>query len=143
MNMIATNSVQLDVFGNKIDEEYYKTCEEEYCFNFRGTLPLPELLHLLPDYDFLILPSRFTEMSSMMVKDAFQNYLPVIASAAKGNREVIKEGKNGFLFEYDNAKNLARTIDKAYRLKNEGWLPVFKNVTSAEKDLDEILSYYN
>ncbi|MGN6266147.1 MAG: hypothetical protein ACTHM5_10770, partial [Ginsengibacter sp.] len=65
------------------------------------------------------------------------------ASSAKGNRDAIDDGINGFLFEYDNSTDLARTIDKAYRLKNDDWLPVFKHAGSAAKDFDEILSYYN
>lgn len=142
MNLIDTRSVQLDVFGNKIDEEYFKNCEREYSFNFRGTLPLPELLQLLPDYDFLILPSMFTEMSSMIVKDAFKNHLPVIASAAKGNVEIIKEGMNGFIFEYDNYNDLARKIDSSYQLLSKGWQPSFSNEYNNEKDIQEIISFY-
>lgn len=142
MNLIDTGTLQLDVFGNKIDDAYYQNCEQEYSFNFRGTLPLPELLQLLPDYDFLILPSLFTEMASMMVKDAFQNHLPVIASAAKGNVEVIKEGKNGFIFEYDNYRDLARKIDSGYQLLSGGWQPTFSDDYNNEKDIQEIISYY-
>jgi glycosyltransferase involved in cell wall biosynthesis len=88
------------------------------------------------------MPSVFTEMYSMMIKDAFTNNLPVIASAAKGNADVIKEGKNGFIFKYGDHKDLARVIDEAYNLKQKGWQPEFETNDSAESDLQEILSYY-
>jgi glycosyltransferase involved in cell wall biosynthesis len=141
MNLIKPN-IELDVFGNVVDEKYNETCRNEYEYNFKGTLPLKDLLHLLGQYDFLVMPSVFTEMYSMMIKDAFKNNLPVIASAAKGNADVIQQGKNGFIFNYDDHKDLARVIDKAYDLKQNGWQPEFETNTSTESDLQKILSYY-
>jgi len=141
MNLIKTN-IKLDVFGNVIDEEYNEKCKSEYSFNFRGTLPLAELLKLLDQYDFLVMPSVFTEMSSMMIKDAFKSHLPVIASAAKGNVDVIKHKKNGFIFNYDDAKDLARVIDESYNLKQKGWQPQFETNGTSESDLQKIISYY-
>ena len=143
MNSISTENIELDVFGNIVDENYYKACTNKYSFNFKGTLPLEELLGILKDYDFLIMPSVFTEMYSMMIKDAFHYQLPVIGSAAKGNVDAINEGKNGFIFSYDDHHDLARVIDKAYSLKINGWLPEFDKNVSQQDDLNEILSYYS
>jgi glycosyltransferase involved in cell wall biosynthesis len=81
-------------------------------------------------------------MFSLIIKDAFYEKLPVIASSAKGNRDAITDGVNGFLFEYDNAEDLAKTIDKAYQLKVNGWMPEFSYPENPEKDNEEILSYY-
>ncbi|MDQ6902762.1 MAG: glycosyltransferase [Bacteroidota bacterium] len=143
MNKISTNGISLDVFGNKVDDRYFKKCETAHAFNFKGTIPRKELLSKLADYDFLILPSVFTEMFPLVIQEAFFDSLPVIASAAKGNVDVITDGKNGFIFEYGNYKDLARVIDKAYTLKKNGWKPVFETNDSHEKDLKEILSYYS
>lgn len=141
MNLIKRN-IDLDVFGNVVDEAYNEKCKSEYSFNFRGTLPLKDLLSLLDEYDFLVMPSVFTEMSSMMIKDAFLCHLPVIASSAKGNADVIMVGKNGFIFEYNSYKDLARVIDEAYGLKQNGWHPVFEESNWYERELEQILSYY-
>ena len=141
MNSINEN-IELDVFGNIVDESYNQKCISEYSYNFKGTLPLKDLLNLLDQYDFLVMPSVFTEMSSMMIKDAFQYHLPVIASSAKGNVDVIMVGKNGFIFEYNDYKDLARVIDEAYGLKQNNWHPLFEATDSRERDLGQILSYY-
>lgn len=141
MNLIKEDLV-LDVFGNIVDEGYFEKCKEEYNLNFEGTLPLKDLLELLDQYDFLVMPSVFTEMYSMMIKDAFTYHLPVIASAAKGNADVIREGKNGFIFNYDDHKDLARVIDEAYNLKKKGWQAEFETNNSAANDWEQILSYY-
>lgn len=142
MNLISTENIQLDVFGNVVDVKYNSDCERAFEFNFKGTLPLQKLLLLLPEYDFLVLPSVFTEMYSMILKDALKNQLPVIASAAKGNADIIKEGKNGFIFNYDDYKSLAEVIDKAFCLKLNGWKPEFEPDDSFENGAQEILSYY-
>jgi glycosyltransferase involved in cell wall biosynthesis len=142
MQKINTRGIEIDVYGNKTDEEYFRTCQAKYPFVYKGIIERKELLTLLPDYDFMVLPSVFTEMYPMVIQEAFNSGLPVIASAAKGNVNVIKDSENGFLFEYANAKDLALTIDKAYYLKQEGWKPSFTYPDDSEKDVAEILSYY-
>lgn len=142
MNGITTRDIQLDVYGNIMDRDYYDQCIKEYSFNFKGTTNYVQMLGILKEYDFLILPSIFPEMYSLIIKDSFYEQLPVIASSSKGNKDVIVDGVNGFLFDYDNAKDLAGTIDRAYQLKDNGWVPVFSEPGNPEKDIEEIVSYY-
>lgn len=142
MRELKTAGVEIEVYGNVVDEDYFKNCQDTYPFNYKGILPREELLKLLPHYDFLVLPSVFTEMYPMVIQEAFHAGLPVIASAAKGNVDLIEEGKNGFLFDYDNDSDLTRVIDTAYKLKNSGWLPLFKTNEFADKNIQELLSYY-
>ncbi|KAA9036399.1 glycosyltransferase family 4 protein [Ginsengibacter hankyongi] len=142
MALIPEAAIALDVFGNIVDESYYKSCKENFNFNYRGAVPRVELLNKYREYDFLILPSAFTEMYSLALREAFDEGLPVIVSAAKGNKDVVDEGMNGFIFEYDNYKDLANVIVKAYKLKEEGWKPVFKTTNLPEQDIEEIISYY-
>jgi glycosyltransferase involved in cell wall biosynthesis len=142
MNLVSNDEVQLDVFGNKVDPVYFTDCMKEYAFNYGETLGHHELLKLFPEYDFLILPSLFTEMYPLVIQEALSAHLPVIASAAKGNIDIIKEGKSGFIFEYNNYKDLARVIDKSYSLKENGWQPEFETIAPSKRDTKEILSYY-
>lgn len=142
MQHLNESKIEIDVYGNKVDEAYYDSCLIKYAFNFKDIVPREALLNLLHEYDFLVLPSIFTEMYPMVIQESFDAQLPVIASAAKGNAAMVKEGVNGFLFEYDNAKDLARTIDKAYHLKLNGWEPEFKKNGNPEKNIEEMLSYY-
>lgn len=143
MKHVKTRNLCLHVYGNIIDGKYFEECKKRYSFNFKGTTNYSHLLKILKEYDFLVLPSIFTEMFSLVIKDAFYEGLPVIASSAKGNRDAITSGINGFLFEYDNAMDLAETIDKAYSLKQNGWRPEFTYPQYPEKDIEEIISYYD
>ncbi|MEO6707249.1 MAG: glycosyltransferase [Ginsengibacter sp.] len=142
MNRVETKNISLDVYGNIVEQKYFENCKRDYSFKFKGTTNYFQLLENLKEYDFLVLPSVFTEMYSLIIKDAFYEKLPVIASSAKGNRDAINDGVNGFLFGYDNAKDLAKTIDKAYQLKQNGWVPEFSYSDNPEKDIEEIVSYY-
>jgi glycosyltransferase involved in cell wall biosynthesis len=142
MQKTITKRIEIDVYGNVVEENYFKKCQHLFSFNYKGSIAREELLALLPNYDFLVLPSVFTEMYPMVIQEAFSIGLPVIASAAKGNRDVIVDEVNGFLFEYDDPKDLAKTIDKAYQLKGNGWMPDFSYSDHPEKDIEEIVSYY-
>ncbi len=143
MKIIKRKSIRVDVVGNKVDEKYFFECEKNFAFTYKGPVQREELLSKLPDYDFLVLPSVFTEMYSMVLQEALIAHVPVIASAAKGNIDAINEGKNGFLFNYDDHKDLARVVDKAYDLLENKWVPEFQTPNNYENDLKEILSYYN
>lgn len=142
MHLIDTKDLTVDVFGNIVDENYYKRCRNIYNFNYQGSIPHSQLLEKFHDYDFLVLPSIFTEMFSLVLNEAFYERLPVIVSTAKGNKDVVEDGVNGFLFEYDDAGSLAKTIDKAYDLLRSGWIPTFKKPAEEAKDIKEIISYY-
>ncbi|MDQ2719752.1 MAG: glycosyltransferase [Bacteroidota bacterium] len=143
MNLIHSKNLELDVYGNKVDEGYFDKCLQEYAFKYKGSVTRDNLMAQIKTYDFLVLPSVFTEMYPLVILDALHRHLPVIASTAKGNKDVIINGVNGFLFEYDDAGDLAKTIDKTYRLKTEGWKPEFKYPENPDKDIEEIISYYS
>ena len=142
MNQVADKELRMDVYGNIVDDAYYRSCLDTYKFNFKGTKPYEQLLGVLQEYDFLVLPSVFSEMYSLIIKDAFYEQLPVIASAAKGNVDAVSNGVSGFLFEYGNARDLALTIEKAYAWKKKGWKPVFSYPANPREDVEEIVSYY-
>ena len=142
LHWLKAKDIQLDVYGNIVDEGYFNACKSDFAFNYMGSIPRKDLVKTFSAYDFLILPSVFTEMNSLVLREALYEQLPVIVSNAKGNRDVVTNGINGFLFEYDNAKDLAATIDKAYDLKKKGWQPVFTYPENPEKDIEEIVSYY-
>lgn len=142
MNQLQTKDIHLDVYGNIENDVYFHKCFKEYPFNFKGTTNYISLIKIFKEYDFAIMPSVFTEMYSLMIKDAFFEKLPVIASTAKGNRDAVSDGVNGFLFKYDDADDLASTIDKAYLLKKNGWIPVFQYPGDSERDIEELVSYY-
>ena len=70
----------------------------------------------MAEYNALCLCSTITEMSPLVIQEAFAAGLPVIASNVYGNAEQITHGINGLLFNFndpnDLLKQLKRCIDE-------------------------------
>ena len=74
---------------------------------------LGHLANPLPYYklfDVFVLPSGEPEPFGGVIMEAMSLGLPVIGSNAGGTTEQIADGKNGYLFENKNAKDLADKI---------------------------------
>src|SRR5207249_4365601 len=57
-------------------------------------------------HDMLCLPSAFSEMSPLVIQEAFGAGLPVLASEVYGNAELIKHNRNGLLFTFKSLDSL-------------------------------------
>lgn len=68
-----------------------------------------QLQELLTANDFLILPSK-SEMSPLVILEAFACGLPVIGTNIPAIADNVVSGLNGFLFEINDALSLARII---------------------------------
>ncbi|MCP9751932.1 glycosyltransferase [Ferruginibacter sp. HRS2-29] len=141
MSRLENKELQVDVYGDIMEADYFDSCKAIYHFNYKGTVSQEVLLAQLKQYDFLVLPSVVPEMLPLVILDAFQHSLPVIASSSKGNRDVVNSAEKGFLFEYGSAASLTETIRLAYEKKAAGWKPSFER-TDAAKSTAELVSYY-
>jgi len=88
--------------------EYNKTIFIE------GQVPHTQILEYFKICSVSILPST-TEGLSQSLLESMALGTPVIATAAAGNLDLIRDGENGLLFENNDSKNLARKIE---HLKN-------------------------
>jgi L-malate glycosyltransferase len=64
--------------------------------------------------DVMVLPSR-NEGLPIAVLEAFRAGIPVVGSAIPEIAEAIEEGRTGFLFEPENPRALAASLDRAVR----------------------------
>lgn len=62
--------------------------------------------------DYLIVPSIWEENSPLVIHESLLYNTPVIASNLGGNRELIIEGNNGFLFDPSKKNSLLDLIEK-------------------------------
>jgi len=82
----------------------------------------PELDRLMPCFDLFALPS-FTEGLPNVALEALAAGVPVVATAAGGTPEVVRDGENGYLVPPGNSAALAKRIADA--LSGEGLLRKF------------------
>ncbi|MBS1761533.1 MAG: glycosyltransferase [Bacteroidetes bacterium] len=143
LKLIKGLKLELDVYGNIVDLQYFEKCKALFDFNYNGIISREQLLNKMNDYDFLVLPSIFTEMYPMVIHEAFSVSLPVIASSAKGNSDIIIDSGNGFIFNYDDFRSLHDVLKKSYDKLRNGWEPSFNKIENSTLEDKAILSFYN
>jgi len=98
--------------GGKLEKQTKKLVKSlglSDVIKFRGFIPNDELDVVYQEHNLFILSSRF-ETVGMVVFEALSNGLPVIVSSNTGAKGSIFSGKNGYIFESDDFRDLAEKI---------------------------------
>ncbi|MBK5719448.1 glycosyltransferase family 4 protein [Dysgonomonas sp. Marseille-P4677] len=109
-------SVSLDLFGSGTLPRIGKNN-----ITVHGWIEHSEYLRLLPNYDFLVLPSKY-ETFGLVYVEAMGIGLPVIGTFGPAIPEIVKNGETGLLVEFGNIKQLTASLeqlvcDKDLRIK--------------------------
>ncbi|MDZ7725849.1 MAG: glycosyltransferase family 4 protein [candidate division KSB1 bacterium] len=93
----------------------YKQITNQYTLphtiHYLGHIEQKDALYYYKLFDIKILPS-VTEGVSQAILEAMALNVPVIATRAAGNIDIIQDGVNGLFFEAGDCEGLARTIEK-------------------------------
>jgi len=107
-------------------------------------LPNENVSSFLKDLDILCVPSQCLETGPFVVYEALAQGVPVVGSDLGGIKELITEGKNGWLFPHRDEKYLSLLIASFITQKAENKL--LKNVEiisrTTEKLGEEMLDVY-
>ena len=102
----------------------------------------------LPDYyhaaDVFAFPSKY-ETQGIVAVEAMAAGLPVVAARVRALPELVGDGKCGFLFEADDARDFAEKIVAALDGRNGSMASEARKVAnsySVEKCTDRLLSFY-
>ncbi|KRN50440.1 hypothetical protein IV49_GL002088 [Kandleria vitulina DSM 20405] len=76
---------------------------------------IPKLLKISD----LALATSYREGLPLNVIEAMYVGLPIIATNCRGQKDLIKDNKNGFLINIDDKKSLVESIEKIYLAKND------------------------
>ena len=111
---LSKEKIQLDIFGPVTDHYYYNGLKQNTAQKknicWKGLLPQEEVVNTIQHYHALVLPSTFSEMSPLVIQEAFAAGVPVIGADVAGISEQIKHNYNGLLFDFNNAASLRNTI---------------------------------
>ena len=75
-----------------------------------GVYDRAELQAILAEHDVLVMPVIWEETFSLVIREALQAGLPVIAARRGALPEIIEDGRNGLLFEPEDADDLRRCL---------------------------------
>ncbi len=107
---IDPSLVELSVYGNSDDEVYEKNLRASTAqrsnIHWNGKLQQAEVVTTMQQHDVLCLCSTFSEMSPLVIQEAFAAGIPVLASEVYGNAEQIQNGVNGLLFRFNDVASL-------------------------------------
>lgn len=95
------------------DESYARTLERAFQgtdHERHGPLPHGRIAEALSQIDALVVPSLWRENSPLVIHEAMQAGVPVIAADAGGMPELVRHGETGLLFRTGDAVDLARQI---------------------------------
>jgi glycosyltransferase involved in cell wall biosynthesis len=113
---IDSGKYLLNVYG-KFDttDKYFKkwntfSTNHNMPVYFKGAIDHNDIMHVLPEHDFLCLPSLFSEMSPLVIQEAFQAGIPVIGSNVPGIIEEVKHMQNGLIFPFGNHIKLQKLL---------------------------------
>ena len=106
--------IELDIYGNSDDEAYEvfwrNKTKDRPNIHWKGKLPHADVVSTMQQYDALCLCSTFSEMSPLVIQEAFAAGIPVIASDVYGNAEQITNEVNGLLFPFKNVAALTKIL---------------------------------
>ena len=118
--MIGGNAFFLDVFGavdGSYRDDFERLCKENGdVMAYAGTRNADQTLDTMKDRFALLFPTYYEgECFAGTVLDAFLSRTPIIANDWKFNSEVIRDGKDGFIYPYRDTEKAARILVSLYR----------------------------
>lgn len=114
--LIDPLKLSIHIYGSSMDTGYEMQCKIDSVsmpnLKWMGQLEQSQVIPTMQQYHALCLPSTFSEMSPLVIQEAFAAGIPVIASNIYGNAEQVHHEVNGLLFEFNNATDLAAQIQR-------------------------------
>ncbi len=112
---VAGESLQSDRDGVSTELHALATGEMRGQLKLHGMLKQSQLQQLYLQMHAFCLPS-YREGVPRSVIEALAAARPVMASNIRGNRELVKDGANGFLFEAGNVREIRESLGRLSRL---------------------------
>ena len=93
-----------------------KKLQEEKVINYLGTVNYPE--NVIKEIDCLVLPSYREGISKVLMEGAAMER-PIIATNVTGCKEIVDDGKNGYLVNVKDSIDLAEKMERFILLSKE------------------------
>jgi glycosyltransferase involved in cell wall biosynthesis len=147
LNMLNTDNVQLNIFGNIQHLTYFKqvmnTSFKQQVVKYHGSYKPEDLPRIFSQTDIAIVPSR-SENYPFIVRECFHAGVPVIASNVGGIPEIVADKVNGLLFHQGDFRDLASKLQSVIR--NPEVISTFRKhirpVRTISKDGEELEEIY-
>ena len=99
-----------EVAGRKAYVDQLRKAAAGLSVHWGGVYKRSALQAILAEHDVLVMPVIWEETFSLVIREALQAGLPVIAARRGALPEIIEDGRNGLLFEPEDAADLRRCL---------------------------------
>lgn len=144
METIPGEKIHLDIYGQGYDDEYERMCKlqmkSKENIRWMGKLEPGSVMLTLQNYHALCLPSTFSEMSPLVIQEAFGAGIPVIASDVPGNAEQVQHGVNGLLFVFNDAGSLYQQLMSC--INDPAFLEHLSTNVSSPRSFEQVATDY-
>ena len=107
---LPKNKISLYIYGQENEYDFALKCKQKSKdypnIKWMGIIPEKEVINTISKYHILCLPSTFSEMSPLVIQEAYAAGVPVLASNVYGNAEQIIDDINGWLFRFKDVNHL-------------------------------------
>lgn len=114
---VTETDASLDLIGRGSSQEYYEQLAEGKNIHFVGVVDNNELPEIINQYDLFVLPS-FYENNPKTLLEAMACGQLVLGTNVEGIKELIQDGKTGFLCGTDPT-SIQTAIQKVFSLSDE------------------------
>ena len=87
--------------------------------DFYGEYNSEQRTKLLNQHDLIVVPSTCFENAPMVILEAWQSGIPVLASNFGGLPELVQENKTGWLFKAGDIQDLKNKLEKIYKNRTQ------------------------
>ena len=97
--------LSVDLFGPESEDlafQRYILSQTDVNVVYRGVLPDGDVVAVMGDYDFTLVPSQVPETGPFVVVESLQSGTPVIGSDIGAINEMVEHGRNGLLVPPDS-----------------------------------------
>jgi len=125
----------------KEDLERLINQEKEINITLLGHLDTDELIPLIQDAMFTVIPSQNLENCPMAILESYACGTPVLGSNLGGISELIQDGHNGYLFEPGNVGQLVERIN-SFTSDSKNNIPMGRNGRNYVREFHNPNEYY-
>ena len=130
----------LDIVGDGSYETYLKLMTVDLGLkeqvHFHGRMPRTEVFRKMREADCFVMVSK-GETFGMVYVEALSQGCIVIASRDSCGKSIIAQGKNGFLVDCNNIKELSNLFDHLHTLQPETIIQLSINAMKSTQDMTE------
>ena len=108
----------VDVYGEITDDTNTENLDNIANIHFKGKIPHAQLIEILDQYDYMIVPSMWQENYPTSILEAMRCGVVVIGSDRGGIPEMLSNHR-GYVFSYGDIADLCSTMDEVFASSRE------------------------